>query len=129
MALVGSDRGDAMKTLPVVRDESGCCVECGCRSHADLLDRAAIEHHAGVLAALADETRLGIIELLARHTSLCVCDLVESFAVGQPTISHHLRVLREAGLVRAERRGQWVFYSLRRDAVRGLVATLGPLAA
>src|SRR5215204_7287067 len=59
-----------------------------------------------VLTALADPTRLQIVELLARQDeSLCVCDIQGLFTLGQPTISHHLRVLREAQLVTAEKRG------------------------
>ncbi|MBI4277290.1 MAG: helix-turn-helix transcriptional regulator [Armatimonadetes bacterium] len=106
------------------RTPAGCCPECGCASHADSLDRKALAARAQVLAALADDTRLGIISLLAGHRALCVCDLVESFPVGQPTISHHLRVLREAGLVDAERRGVWSYYSLRRQACKELVGWL-----
>ncbi len=95
-----------------------CCPECGCRSHADLLDRAAVDAGASLLAALGDPVRLGVVELLARHDRMCVCDIAAAFPLGQPTISHHLRLLREAGLVDVVRRGHWAFYGLRREALK-----------
>ncbi len=95
-----------------------CCPECGCRSHADLLDRAAVDAGAALLAALGDPVRLGVVELLARHDRMCVCDIAAAFPVGQPTISHHLRLLREAGLVDVVRRGHWAFYGLRRETLK-----------
>ncbi len=98
--------------------EAACCPECGCRSHADLLDRDAVSAAAGLLAALGDPIRLGIVELLSRHDQMCVCDIAGAFPVGQPTISHHLRLLREAGLVGVTRRGQWAFYALRREMLK-----------
>ena len=66
------------------------------------------------LKALADPTRLRMLELLAQHdTPICVCEITLQFALHQPTISHHLRLLREAGLVDCERRGTWAYYRLR----------------
>lgn len=107
-----------MKTLRDLPTEAACCPECGCRSHADLLDQAAVDAGAALLAALGDPIRLGMIELLARHDRMCVCDIAETFPIGQPTISHHLRLLREAGLVDVVRRGSWAFYGLRREALK-----------
>jgi len=77
----------------------------------------------GLLKALADPIRLRLMSLIAAVDEACVCDLTAPFDVSQPTISHHLRVLREAGLVDSERRGTWVWYRARRealDAVGGL---------
>ena len=72
--------------------------------------------YARLLKALGDETRLEIVGLLAaQQGELCVCDVESHFDLRQPTISHHLRILREAGVVTAERRGTWVYYSLARD--------------
>jgi ArsR family transcriptional regulator len=68
-----------------------------------------------LLSALADPTRLAIVRQLARDTETCACDLTDCCDVGQPTVSHHLRVLREAGVVTSERRGQWIFYRLSPD--------------
>jgi ArsR family transcriptional regulator len=75
--------------------------------------------------ALADPTRVKIVRRLACCDECCVCDLNDSFDLSQPTISHHLRVLRDAGLVEATRRGTWAYYRLVPDAVRALRQTLG----
>jgi ArsR family transcriptional regulator len=61
-----------------------------------------------------------MIQLLARHESLCVCEIQEAFELGQPTVSHHLKILRDAGLVTVERRGKWAYYALRREAMNDL---------
>jgi ArsR family transcriptional regulator len=83
---------------------------------------ADVQVEVKLLAALADPTRLQIVQLLAAQDEpLCVCDIVSQFALGQPTISHHLKVLREARLVTWERRGLWVHYALDR-------ATLGQIS-
>lgn len=77
---------------------------------------------AGRLRALGDETRLQILGLLlaAEQETLCACHIEERFDLSQPTISHHLKILRDAGLVTSERRGSWVFYRLERAALRSL---------
>jgi ArsR family transcriptional regulator len=74
---------------------------------------------ARVFRALADETRLEMVGLLAATDGgeLCVCDIEEHFQLAQPTISHHLKVLRDAQLVSSERRASWVYYRLDRDAM------------
>jgi ArsR family transcriptional regulator len=87
-------------------------------------DRARTAKDAPVLAALGDEARLQIVRLLARSSALCACEIQEAFDLGQPTISHHLRVLRGAGLVGCERRGIWAYYFLKRDALKGLAQGL-----
>ncbi len=73
-----------------------------------------IEQTAALLKLLGDKTRLSIIGLLEKDTC-CVCELVEIFQMTQPAISQHLRKLRDAGLVREKRQGQWMFYSLNMD--------------
>ena len=70
-----------------------------------------------VLRALAHPVRWGILQRLAAEPGICACDFTEFFDVSQPTISHHLKVLRDAGLVDSERRGTWVWYRARRDAL------------
>ena|SRR5437762_7659876 len=71
-----------------------------------------------LLSALADSTRLQIVRMLAKYDEpLCVCEITPQFNLGQPTISHHLKVLRDARLVNWEKRGLWVYYSLNRDAL------------
>jgi ArsR family transcriptional regulator len=75
--------------------------------------------------ALADPTRVGIINRLAGAEEVCVCDLTAAFDLSQPTISHHLRVLRDVGLVTAAKRGTWSYYRLVPDAVEPLRIALG----
>ena len=75
-----------------------------------------------LLSALADPTRLAIVRQLAVEVETCACDFTACCDVGQPTVSHHLRVLREAGLVTSERRGQWIFYRLAPPAAERLGA-------
>jgi DNA-binding transcriptional ArsR family regulator len=79
-----------------------------------------IDPDVRLLAALADPTRLAIVRQLAADTETCACDFTASCDVGQPTVSHHLRVLREAGVVTSERRGQWIFYRIAPDAAERL---------
>jgi ArsR family transcriptional regulator len=77
-----------------------------------------------LLAALADPTRLAIVRQLAAERETCACDFTSCCDVGQPTVSHHLRVLRDAGVVTSERRGSWIFYRLADD----LAARFGSIA-
>jgi ArsR family transcriptional regulator len=87
-------------------------------------DNEAAEHDARPFAAVGDPVRLTILRLLARHEALCVCEIQGAFDLGQPTISHHLKVLRDAGLVDVERRGTWAYYALRRGAIKRLAQDL-----
>ena len=73
-----------------------------------------------LLAALADPTRLAIVRQLAQDIETCACDFTSCCEVGQPTVSHHLRVLREAGVVTSERRAQWIFYRLAPETAERL---------
>lgn len=76
--------------------------------------------------ALGDPVRLRLLSLVASHPGgeACVCDISESFDLSQPTISHHLKVLREAGLLDCERRGTWVYYWANPSALQQLCAVL-----
>ena len=87
---------------------------------------AAAEEIALKLKALADPVRLRLFSAVASHAGgeACVCDVSEGLEVSQPTISHHLKVLREAGLLTAERRGSWVYYAVVPDALRALTDRL-----
>jgi ArsR family transcriptional regulator len=80
-----------------------------------------------LLTALADPTRLAIVRQLAAEVETCACDFTDCCDVGQPTVSHHLRVLREAGVVTSERRGQWIFYRLDREVAERLGRIAGTL--
>ncbi len=81
--------------------------------------------------ALGDPVRLRLVSMVASHEGgeACVCDLTPAFDVSPPTISHHLRVLREAGLLECERRGTWVFYQVVPAALARLAAVLTPADA
>lgn len=97
---------------------------------ADVLGVAEAESLAATLRALADPTRLRLISLVAAHedAEACVCDLTEPVGLSQPTVSHHLKVLVDAGLLTREQRGRWAYYRLvsgRLDAVAALLST-GP---
>jgi ArsR family transcriptional regulator len=73
-----------------------------------------------LLAALADPTRLEILRELAGSAEVCACDFTSCCDVSQPTISHHLKVLRDAGVVTSERRGNWVFYRIAPNLIERL---------
>jgi ArsR family transcriptional regulator, arsenate/arsenite/antimonite-responsive transcriptional repressor len=82
---------------------------------------------APLLKALADPVRLRLMSLIASHPGgeACVCDLNEAFDLSQPTISHHLKVLHEAGLLDRDKRGVWVYYQARTEALATLSALIG----
>jgi ArsR family transcriptional regulator, arsenate/arsenite/antimonite-responsive transcriptional repressor len=86
------------------------------------LTQAQAEQIAPLLKALADPVRLRLLSLIASHHGgeACVCDLNEAFDLSQPTISHHLKVLREAGLIERDKRGVWVFYRAHTQAMTAL---------
>ena len=86
---------------------------------------------APLLKALADPVRLRLLSLVASHgdDEACVCDLNDAFDLSQPTISHHLKVLHEVGLLRRSKRGVWVYYSVNREALADLGALIGGVAA
>src|SRR2546423_5552807 len=82
---------------------------------------------APLLKALADPVRLRLLSLVASHGGgeACICDLNAAFDLSQPTISHHMKVLHEAGLVDRDKRGVWVYYRVRPQALAGLAALIG----
>jgi ArsR family transcriptional regulator, arsenate/arsenite/antimonite-responsive transcriptional repressor len=86
------------------------------------LDASQAARLARVFAALADPVRLRVLSILAAAPDgeVCVCHLVEPLGKSQPTISHHLKILGDAGLVHGDRRGKWVWYSLDRERLRDL---------
>jgi ArsR family transcriptional regulator, arsenate/arsenite/antimonite-responsive transcriptional repressor len=87
--------------------------------------RRDFEPTAALLKAIADPYRLTMLATLAANDhEVCVCDFTDALPLNQPTISHHLRILREAGLVTCDRRGTWVYYQLAADAPERLNAAL-----
>ena len=90
------------------------------------LDPDAAEDLAAVFKALADPTRVAIVSRLAAGETCCVCDLTGAFELSQPTVSHHLRVLRDAGLVDSERRGTFAYYWLVPEAIERLRGVFQP---
>ncbi|MGH7318283.1 MAG: ArsR/SmtB family transcription factor [Candidatus Rokuibacteriota bacterium] len=102
----------------------GSCTEVIART---VFDEERLDGQERVLSALADPTRLRILHLLSRHDSLCVCEIEAAFDLGQPTVSHHLKIMRQAGIVTAERRGTWAYYALARPALKSLAGDLQAL--
>jgi ArsR family transcriptional regulator len=106
---------EMLKELPKLAGRVAASV-C-CPGGAKVRPKATAQY-ARLFKALGDETRLEMLGLLAAAgAELCVCDIERQFDLAQPTVSHHLKVLREAGLVTSERRGTWVYYALDRGAL------------
>jgi len=94
------------------------------------LSQDTAERIAPVLKALADPVRLRLLSLVASHEGgeACVCDLNDAFDLSQPTISHHLKVLHDAGLLQRDKRGVWVYYRASTAALSNLAALIGDTA-
>ena len=94
------------------------------------LDEREADELATAFSALGDPVRLRLLNLLgsAPEGEICICNLVEPIGRSQPTISHHMKLLADAGLVHGERRGKWVWYSLDRERLDALRAALAPAA-
>jgi ArsR family transcriptional regulator, arsenate/arsenite/antimonite-responsive transcriptional repressor len=110
-----------------VEGQAGAPAVC-CPSLLDApLDPGAAVELAAAFAALADPARLRLLSLIAAQPSgeVCACDLVAPLGKSQPTVSHHLKVLYEAGLVDRERRGTWVWYRVERARLAALRVALG----
>jgi ArsR family transcriptional regulator, arsenate/arsenite/antimonite-responsive transcriptional repressor len=111
-----------LKELPV-RTRGVCC---------DLeveIDQVKVGETVELLRALADPTRLSMVATLRRQAGpVCVCDLVAAFDLTQPTISHHMAVLKRAGLVESEKKGIWIYYRLRSDLTQAVNKALQVLA-
>lgn len=113
---------DACRSNQELPESGACC--------SPLVREPLTEDWAGDLArmfkALGDPVRLRLLSLIASHAGgeACVCDISETFDLSQPTISHHLKVLRSAGLLDCERRGTWVYYWVVPSALQQLSAVL-----
>jgi ArsR family transcriptional regulator len=114
------------KSLPVLdlAGPAACCPPLSARP----LSQEQAGQIAPLLKALADPVRLRLMSLIASHPGgeACVCDLTGAFEVSQPTISHHLKVLHEAGLLDRDKRGVWAYYRARTAALSSLATLIGP---
>jgi ArsR family transcriptional regulator len=108
----------SMQALPILQP-----ICCG--SDAPPMPQEAAGELADRFRALADPTRVAIVNRLSSTDELCVCDLTAAFDLSQPTISHHLKILRDAGLVESSRRGTWAYYRLVPEALDTLRGVLG----
>ena len=83
---------------------------------------------ARVFKAIGEPVRLRLLSLIASHAGgeACVCDLTGAFELSGPTISHHLKVLREAGIIEGERRGTWIYYRVRPETLSAVSSVLTP---
>src|SRR3954454_1823127 len=89
------------------------------------IERTKAERLAAVAKALGDPVRMQLVDVLRKHAGkVCVCELVPLFELSQPTVSHHLKKLRDAGIVGSERRGLWAYYYVEPEALEELSAWL-----
>jgi ArsR family transcriptional regulator len=126
------DERKSMKEL-LVRDarvlassdgDSGCCAPLA----GPAISSEEADATAGLFKALADPTRVRLVNMLANSPEpVCVCELNAHFDLGQPTLSHHLKKLVTAGLLRRQQRGTWAYFSLDRDSFRRLADVTKPL--
>ncbi|TDD87720.1 transcriptional regulator [Saccharopolyspora karakumensis] len=111
--------------LIVSRGEAEPCASAVMREPLTV-DQAA--DLAKVFKAIGEPVRLRLLSLIASHAGgeACVCDLTGAFELSGPTISHHLKVLREAGVIEGDRRGTWIYYRVKSDTLRLLSESLAP---
>ena len=113
------------KLLPVIEADQGqCCAPLACEP----LPEAGADELAALFKAVADPVRLRLLSLIACHPGgeSCVCDLTGEFDMTAPSVSYHLKILREAGLITAERRGTWVYYRVNPEVMARMSAVLAP---
>jgi ArsR family transcriptional regulator len=111
--------------LPLITDDlAGCCSPVT----GGALDIAAAERLAHVFKALSDPTRVRLLSLIAATDGgeACLCDLTGPVALSQPTVSHHMKLLVDAGLVSREQRGKWAYYRVVNDALRAIAQAIEP---
>jgi len=119
-----SGSGDCCPVTPGADD---CCAPLACEP----LPEVGAQELALLFKAVADPMRLRLLSLIACHEGgeSCVCDLTEAFDVTPPSISYHLKILREAGLISSDRRGTWVYYRVNPDVMARMSAVLVPRPA
>jgi ArsR family transcriptional regulator, arsenate/arsenite/antimonite-responsive transcriptional repressor len=120
---MGHDGGVITRTLPLLDDATAPCCEPLSSGRLDAQQANALARR---LKMLADPTRLRLLSMLldSEHGEACTCDLVEPLGLSQPTVTHHLQRLAEAGIVHGERRGRWTYYSVDKNAVESITDAL-----
>jgi ArsR family transcriptional regulator len=121
---------DVPKPLPLLEPVPTAAACCAPLTEAPLSAEQAVEL-ARRLKAVADPTRLRLLSLLLASESqeACTCDLTGPLGLSQPTVTHHLQKLADAGLVTGERRGRWTYYRVAPEALTGIAAVLAPAPA
>lgn len=114
---------DVSSRLPLLDDVGACCATVT----GGVLDVGAAERLARSFKALSDPTRVRLLSLIAASSGgeACICDLTGVVGLTQPTVSHHMRALVDAGLVTREQRGRWAYYAVVEEALEALSAALG----
>lgn len=110
--------------LPLVDSSDVCCSPVA----RGALDAEQAEHLARMFKALADPTRVRLLSMIAAQPDreACICDLIEPVGLSQPTVSHHMKQLVDAGLVTREQRGRWAFYRVVEERLTSLSSALRP---
>jgi len=115
-----------VRQMPRTSIAEGCCP--GLTAKVACVAEREAKRWAGVFKALSDPTRLQILSLVARNPGgVCECQIVGCTPLSQPTISYHVRVLKEAGLLDVEKHGLWCYFRLRKGALAQVVSALGSL--
>jgi ArsR family transcriptional regulator len=112
--------------LPVVTTEFAVC----CAPAGEVITAEEAEQLARRFKALGDPTRVRLLSLIAAHDGgeACICDLIDPVGLAQPTVSHHMKQLADAGLVTREQRGKWAYYRIVNDALTALATAITPTA-
>lgn len=110
--------------LPVVTTEFAVC----CAPAGEVITAEEAEQLARRFKALGDPTRVRLLSLIAAHDGgeACICDLIDPVGLAQPTVSHHMKQLADAGLVTREQRGKWAYYRIVNDALTALATAITP---
>jgi len=112
----------APTSLPLASTETSCCTA----TQREVLTESDAHESSRLLKALADPNRLRLLSIVKNGPAdgTCVCDLTEPLNLGQPTVSHHLKILVDSGLLRREKRGTWAYYSLEPQALERAAAVI-----
>lgn len=115
-----------MTTLPAIIENASAGSSCCAPATDAVVDDSTAQDLAKVFKALGDPTRVKLLSLITASTNgeMCVCDLTEPIGLSQPTVSHHMKLLVEAGLVTREQRGRWAYYQPSTEALTAATRTL-----